>query len=96
MKLSEITIVRTSGTQEDRMTRSCCRLERRILMAFEQALTEGQMAVADHLLYALETLDRESGDGSLLADAYLSSMTARRAGRRRPKALSGSPRKPKH
>ena len=30
------------------------------------------MAVADHLLYALETLDQESGEGSILADAYLS------------------------
>ena len=78
------------------MTRSCCRLEHRILAAFKQAVAEGQMAVADHLLYALETLDRESGDGSILADAYLSSMTVRRAGRRRPKALSGSLQRPKH
>jgi hypothetical protein len=65
-------------------------------VAFEQALTEAQMAVADHLLYALETLDRESGDGSILADAYLSSMTVRRAGRRRAKALSGPLQRPKH
>ena len=78
------------------MTRSCCRLEHRILAAFKQAVAGGQMAVADHLLYALETLDRESGDGSILADVYLSSMTVRRVGRGRPKALSGSLQRPKH
>jgi hypothetical protein len=82
--------------KEGRMTGSCCRLESRILVAFKKALAEGHMAVADHLLYALETLDQESGEGSILADAYLSSTTVRRAERRRPKEFSGSRQRTKH
>lgn len=47
-------------------------LEYAILAAFEQALAEGELAVAEHLLKALETLSQndEIEDGAL-ASAYL-------------------------
>ena len=47
-------------------------LEYAILATFEQALAEGQAAVAEHLLKALETLcENDELDASSLASAYL-------------------------
>lgn len=65
------------------MTQRCCRLETRTLAAFEQALAEGRLAAADHLLCALEALDCEGGEDSVLADAYLSALKPRPLWRRR-------------
>lgn len=48
-------------------------LESRVLSAFKQALAEGQMAAADHLLCALEVLDRNGSlPGTSLPEAYFS------------------------
>lgn len=60
------------------MTRTPSSLESRVLAAFEQALAEGQMTVADHLLCALEALDRKSKfPGTTLSEAYFSTLRPR-------------------
>lgn len=41
------------------MLRSFDELERKVFLAFEQALADKRLDVADHLLYALEALDPE-------------------------------------
>ena len=48
------------------------RLERRTLAAFRQAVDDGRLDVAEHLLRALEVLKPDLAPGSPLADAYLS------------------------
>jgi hypothetical protein len=46
-------------------------LEARILAAFKQAMEEGRLDVAEHLLCALETLCPDDMPGSPRAAAYL-------------------------
>jgi phage terminase large subunit-like protein len=41
-----------------------------MLAAFKQALEDNRVDVADALLSALETLDRNPDDGSVLREAY--------------------------
>ncbi|MBM1170115.1 hypothetical protein [Microvirga arabica] len=41
------------------MPRSFDALERQVFLAFEQAVADKRLDVADHLLYALEALDPE-------------------------------------
>ena len=45
-------------------------LGEKILIAFKQVQAAGRMDVAEHLLRALETLEKEPVPGSPLADAY--------------------------
>ncbi len=45
-------------------------LERRILSALAQAVDEGRLTVAEHLLSAIEALRHDCVPGSPLADAY--------------------------
>lgn len=60
------------------MTRTPFSLKSQILEVFEQALAEGQMAAADHLLCALEALDRKGNlAGPTLSEAYFSAFTSR-------------------
>lgn len=60
------------------MARTLSSLESQILVAFEQALAEGQMAAADHLLCALEVLDRKGSPAGLtLSEAYFSALRPR-------------------
>ncbi|MBX6747302.1 MAG: hypothetical protein IRY87_35170 [Acetobacteraceae bacterium] len=47
-------------------------LESRILAAFQQALAEGCLDVAEHLLCALEALDPGGTPGPALSEAFLS------------------------
>jgi hypothetical protein len=44
----------------------------RVLSVFKQAVAAGRDDVAEHLLCALETLERDHPTGSSLQDAYLS------------------------
>jgi hypothetical protein len=53
------------------MVRSVTSLEQRVLIAFEQALVEHRVDVADHLLRALEGMAVDEPARSALADAYL-------------------------
>lgn len=46
-------------------------LEEQVLAAFKQAVAEDRLAVADHLLRALEVLVPDEGLGSILDDAYI-------------------------
>jgi len=46
-------------------------LERRILATLKQAMNDGRLDVADHLLRALEALAPGCAPGSPLGDAYL-------------------------
>ena len=48
------------------------RLERRTLAAFRQAVDNGRLDFAEHLLRALEVLGPDATPGSPLAEAYLS------------------------
>ena len=54
------------------MARRRSLLERRTLAAFRQAVDDGRLDVAEHLLHALEVLGPDVAPGSPLADAYLS------------------------
>ena len=65
------------------MARRCPCLENRILAAFKQALEEGRVDVAEHLLCALEALDPGVTPGPTLSEAYLSTAksTARHTAR---------------
>lgn len=47
-------------------------LESRILAVFQQALAEGRLDVAEHLLCALEALDPGAMPGPALSEAYVS------------------------
>lgn len=47
------------------------RLEDLVLAAFRQAMEEGQLETAEHLLRALETICSDEMPGSPLANAYL-------------------------
>jgi hypothetical protein len=47
------------------------RLEKRTLAAFRQAVDDGRLDVAEHLLRALEVLGPDAAPGSPLAEAYL-------------------------
>ena len=53
----------------------CRRLESRIVAAFKQALAEGRLDVAEHLLCALEALCPDARPDSPLATAYLTVAT---------------------
>ncbi len=46
-------------------------LEHTILTAFKQAVTEGRLDVADHLLKALEVLSVDGERDAVLAETYL-------------------------
>lgn len=50
------------------MPRNHEELERQVLKAFQQAITDDRLDVADHLFYALEALDPEF-DGLAVRDA---------------------------
>ncbi|WP_149536698.1 hypothetical protein [Siccirubricoccus phaeus] len=58
-------------------------LEEQILAALERALAEGQAEAAEHLLRALEALCSDASPGSVLAEAYLTSVGARAPDRSR-------------
>lgn len=49
-----------------------------VLTAFNQAMADNRLDVAEHLLRALETLQTVPITGSLLAKAYLSIKARRR------------------
>jgi len=51
-------------------------LQGRILIALRQAMAEGRLDVADHLLRAIEVIAKGPVAGSVLAEAYLAVATS--------------------
>jgi hypothetical protein len=63
-----------------------CSLEGKILTALKAAVADDRLDVAEHLICALETLEREPSPGSALGQAYMMIVRERRD-RRRPRRM---------